>query len=273
MEKNYKPVKRNYLTKGDKVRMKSGEILTVTGLDFKDFTCAEKFGDIPKNEIETVLELKEKMKVLLACEESQAVCVELRKLGHKAYSCDEKQCSGGHPEWHLQCDVMDVINDGWDMMIAFPPCTYLSSVQTWLCRTDAERTMKRIEAALFFMKLYNAKIPKIAVENPTGVMTHVFREPDQIIHPYYFGGDSMKRTGLWLKGLPLLQYTKYSNLFEESTLGVVPPPEKTWFRKSNGKIQYQRQVNKMLLDSETRSKLSPFIARAMAEQWGKLDTQ
>lgn len=190
------------------------------------------------------------MKVLIACEESQAVCKAFRARGHEAYSCDIQDCSGGHPEWHYQTNVFDIIHYDWDMMIAFPPCTYLSSVQTFRCRQDPQRVLKRISAAQFFMDLYTADIPLIAVENPTGVMSHIYREPDQIIHPYYFGDVVMKRTCLWLKGLPKLKHSINNNLFEDCSHGVVPPPKKTWIQKSTGKIKYQRQVNEPFLSGK-----------------------
>jgi hypothetical protein len=210
------------------------------------------------------------MKVLIGCEESQTVCKAFRERGHEAYSCDIKDCSGGHPEWHLKMSVLDAIELGsWDMGIFFPPCTFLSSVQTFRCRVDPYRVLKRIEAAKLFMQLVVANIEKIAIENPTGVMTEIYRSPDQVVHPYYFGDDKMKRTCLWLKNLPLLKHNQVKTLFEESTYGVVPPPEKTWIQKSTGKRKYMRQVNQFFLSSEERSKLSPFLAKAMAEQWSE----
>ena len=208
------------------------------------------------------------MRVLVACEESQEVCKAFRARGHEAYSCDIQECSGGHPEWHIKDNVLNHLNDRWDLMIAFPPCTYLSSVQTFLCRKDPLRVVKRIAAADFFMRFINANVARIAVENPTGVMSHIYREPDQIIHPYYFGDAVMKRTCLWLKGLPKLVHASETDLFKDSTFGVVPPPVKIWIQKTTGKVKYQRQVNAPFLDGKQRSKLSPFIARAMAEQWG-----
>lgn len=207
------------------------------------------------------------MRVLIACEESQTVCKAFRKRGHEAYSCDILPTSGNHPEWHIQDDVLKHLNDGWDMMIAFPPCTYLSSVQTFLCRKNPQRVLKRIEAAKFFMTLYNSNIPKVAIENPTGVMSHIFRLADQIIHPWYFGDVHFKRTGLWLIDLPLLQHIKGNNLFDNNTYNEPLPFVKKWTQKSTGKIKYQRTVSKPFLSSVERSKLSPFIAEAMAEQW------
>src|SRR3989304_7373288 len=150
-------------------------------------------------------------KVLIACEESQAVTIEFRALGIEAYSCDLYPCSGGHSEWHLQQDVIPLLKEVWDMIIAFPPCTYLTNAGTrhyslkmnprWKVK---EREHKRQEATEFFMLFANSKCPKIAIENPVGWMNSNYRKPDQIIHPYYFGDSTQKRTCLWLKGLPAL---------------------------------------------------------------------
>lgn len=180
------------------------------------------------------------LKILVACEESQAVTIELRKLGHEAYSCDIEEESGGHPEWHVVQDVIPLINgycnfetkdgtvhriDGkWDIIIAFPPCTYLTSAGTrhYSLRINspekvAARIKERDKAEKFFLALANADCEKIAIENPVGYMNSHYRKPDQIIHPYYFatGKDDnqnyyQKRTCLWLKGLPVLERT--SNL-------------------------------------------------------------
>lgn len=134
------------------------------------------------------------MKVLVACEESQRVCIEFRNKGHETFSCDLKESSGGHPEWHIVGDCLQIIyNDHWDLPIAHPPCTYLSNVATrWHSLKSqsleqiADRTIKRLEAAQFFMNIVNAPVDKIAIENPLGIMSTVYRKPDQIIHPYYF---------------------------------------------------------------------------------------
>ena len=207
------------------------------------------------------------MKVLIACEFSQVVTKAFRKKGHEAYSCDIEPTEG-NPSWHIQDDVLNHLDDGWDMMIAFPPCTYLSSVQTHLCRNNPNRTLKRIEAAKFFIILYNANIDKIAIENPAGVMSHIFNPPDQVIHPYFFGDCVMKRTCLWLKNLSLLKHADQDNLFTKKTHGDVLPPVKVWIQKSTGKRKYRRQVNKPFLSGKERSRLSPYLAQAMADQWG-----
>lgn len=194
------------------------------------------------------------MRVLVACEESQAVTIELRKLGHEAYSCDIEPCSGGHPEWHLQQDVTQLLKMKWDMIIAFPPCTYLSNAgakHLWKNHIlNEERYMKGLEAKKFFLQFLNADCSKIAVENP--VSSRIFDMPPhtQEIQPYQFGHPVQKKTRLWLRGLPELKPTNeidYKCSCHESG---------TWFMKG-GK---DRQKN--------RSKTFPGIAKAMAEQWG-----
>lgn len=195
------------------------------------------------------------MKVLIACEESQAVTVEFRKLGHEAYSCDIEPCSGGHPEWHLQKDVRQVLEDRWDMIIAFPPCTHLAaSGAAWFAQKRADG---RQQAAIdFFMLFANHDCPRIAIENPVGIMSTVWRKPDQIIHPWQFGHTEQKSTCLWLRNLPLLTPTNdvKSQMLakpkrERERLHYLPPS------KDRAKI---------------RSKTFPGIAQAMAAQWGKL---
>ena len=158
------------------------------------------------------------LRVLVGCEESQAVTMELRKLGHEAFSCDLQPSSGGHPEWHLQMDVFQAIElKDWDIGIFFPDCTYLTiSANKWYkdqperksgTLVGAERREAREKAIEFFMKLYNCKIPKVAIENPIGVMSSRFRKPDQVLQPWMFGHGETKATCLWLRGLPKLQST------------------------------------------------------------------
>ncbi len=164
------------------------------------------------------------MKILVACEESQAVTIEMQKKGHDAYSCDVIDCSGGHPEWHIKQDVIPLLNgycnfytcDGvkhyldckWDMIIAFPPCTHLCSAgQRWF--TEGKKPMRlQREAIAFFYKFVMADCEKIAIENPIGIMSSCYRKPNQIINPYEFGETECKNTCLWLKGLPNLKPTK-----------------------------------------------------------------
>ena len=203
------------------------------------------------------------MKVLIACEESQAVTIEMRKLGIEAYSCDTEPCSGGHPEWHLQQDVIPLLNKDWSMIIAFPPCTYLTCTGNKWFKPEFKtrfpnRQKQREEAINFFMIFANAKCKRIAVENPVGIMSTHYRKPDQYIHPYYFGDPHSKKTCLWLKGLPPLKVTK-----------MVEPIMYTY---KNGRKDPIWHVESMGLPpkdrAKIRSKTFPGIAKAMAEQWG-----
>lgn len=194
------------------------------------------------------------MKILCACEESQAVTLALRELGHEAYSCDIKPCSGGFPEFHLMCDVIPLLSESWDMIIAFPPCTYLSFAGNRHLN-QLGRLEKRLAAAEFFMKFVNAPCEHIAIENPVGYMNSVYRRPDQIIHPYYFGDPFMKRTCLWLKNLPLLYPTN-----------TLKRPEPVYVQ-SNGKKRYWVETVSSSDRQSIRSKTFPGIAAAMAFQW------
>jgi hypothetical protein len=147
------------------------------------------------------------MKILVACEESQAVTVRLRAAGHEAYSCDMLECSGGHPEWHLQEDVIPLLKHQWDAVIAFPPCTDLaSSGAAHFARKKADGSQQRsIEFFMEFTKLDH--VPIVVIENPIGIMSSLYRKPDQIVHPWQFGHMEQKSTCLWLKGVPPLQAT------------------------------------------------------------------
>ena len=200
------------------------------------------------------------MKVLIACEESQAVCIEFRKRGHEAYSCDILTCSGGHPEWHIEGDVLEQLDKGWDMMIAFPPCTHLavSGARHFKQKRADGRQQQAID---FFRLLGRASIRKIARENPVGIMSTEERKPDQIIQPYYFGDEFQKTTCLWLNNLPLLVHTKESDLFNETT--HVGKGE--FIEGENYRMPKWFSENK---DAKIRSKTFPGIAKAMAEQWG-----
>ena len=194
------------------------------------------------------------MKVLIACEESQRVCTAFREKGHEAYSCDIEPCSGGHPEWHIQDDVLKHLDKAWDLIIAHPPCTYLSNAGARFLYPkgilNQERLKKGLEAKEFFMKLYNANCPKICVENP--VSSKIFDMPPhtQEIQPFEFGHPFKKKTRLWLKGLEPLKPTEIVEISESTKIAG------NWFNKG-GK---DRQKN--------RSKTFEGIAKAMAEQWG-----
>ena len=219
-----------------------------------------------------------KLKVLVGCEESQAVTIELRKLGHEAYSCDILECSGGHPEWHFKKDIFDVLNDKWDMLIAFPPCTHLAV--SGAPHFEKKKADGRQKAGIdFFMSMINAPIKRIAVENPIGIMSKIYRSPDQIIQPYYFGDPFNKSTCLWLKNLPLLYHNSTPNLFDENVTHS-DTNELEWFYwtcKKTGKIKrqslwcYEAFKNAKTKEerSTLRSKTFPGIAKAMAKQWSE----
>ena len=185
-------------------------------------------------------------KVLIACEESQAVTIEMHKIGIEAFSCDLEPCSGGHPEWHIQSNVIPLLNQEWDMIIAFPPCTHLAVSGTrWF--KEKRKDGRQQEGIDFFMQFTNAKCKRIAIENPIGIMSTIWRKPDQIIQPWMFGLVEKKATCLWLKNLPLLQPTNIVNGREQS-IWKMPPSEER---------------------AKIRSKTFSGIAKAMAEQWGR----
>lgn len=185
------------------------------------------------------------MKVLCACEESQEVTKAFREIGYEAYSCDILPCSGGHPAWHILGDVSYYLHDGWDLVIAFPPCTDLAvSGARWF---EEKRRDGRQDRAIDFFMLFTELRCKWAIENPVGIMSTLYRKPDQIIQPWQFGHGETKATCLWLNGLPLLQPT---NIVpgREHRIHKLPPSA------DRGKI---------------RSKTFSGIAKAMAEQWGR----
>lgn len=208
------------------------------------------------------------MKILVACEESQAVAIELRKLGHEAYSCDLIPCSGGHPEWHIMDDALKHLDgnknclfwtqDGvghiappkWDMIIAFPPCTDLavSGARHFKQKQEDGRQQRSIE---FFLKFANAPCDRIAIENPVGIMSTHYRKPDQIINPWQFGHPETKKTCLWLKNLPPLVETE--NVYEY--MMTLP-------QKERNRIHWMGSGH-----AKERSKTYPGIAKAMATQW------
>lgn len=205
------------------------------------------------------------MKVLVACEESQRVCISFRERGHEAYSCDLLPCSGGHPEWHIQKDVIPLLNENWDIIIAHPPCTYLTSACNRSFDTGKygkhawERMRLRNEAIAFFYKFVIANCRKIAIENPVGIMSTAFRKPDQIVQPYQFGDPYEKRTCFWLKGLPKLIPTE-----------IVEPEPRRVFASANSMPEWYCKLANLPKEirSKERSKTFWGIARAMAEQWG-----
>ena len=205
------------------------------------------------------------MKILVACEESQAVTKELRKLGHEAYSCDILPCSGGHPEWHLQQDVIPLLKEKWDMILAFPPCTHLavSGARHFEQKIKDGRQQQGID---FFMQFVNADCPRIAIENPIGIMSTKYRKPDQIIQPWMFGDKYTKSTCLWLKGLPKLKPTKiveHGEYFEWVDKKGKKKRQPKWFYDALKKAKTSEER------SVIRSKTFPGIALAMATQWAE----
>lgn len=223
------------------------------------------------------------MNVLVACEESQRVCIAFRERGHNAFSCDIEPCSGGHPEWHIMQDVLPLLNgncefktvDGtkhkienkWDLIIAFPPCTYLTVTGNRWFNIDRygekaiQRHKDRKDAIDFFMAFANADCEKIAIENPVGIMSSEWIKPNQIINPWQFGDAFEKKTCLWLKGLPELTPT---NIVE------IPPRKK--FGSGKSMPSWYAEVWNLPKEerAKLRSKTFPGIARAMASQWSDI---
>lgn len=207
-------------------------------------------------------------KVLIACEESQAVTIEMRKIGVEAYSCDILPCSGGHPEWHIQGDVIPLLNEKWSMIIAFPPCTHIcvSGAKHFEQKRRDGRQQQGID---FFMQFVNTKCEKVAIENPIGIMSTIWRKPDQIIQPYEFGDAVKKSTCLWLKGLPKLQQTNDVEKDVKYYIDKKGGKQSEWNARQiivNGK-KYGYNTEEF---KKHRSKTFPGIAKAMAKQWGKL---
>ena len=205
-----------------------------------------------------------KQKILVACEESQAVTIELRKLGYEAYSCDLLPCSGGYPEWHIKGDaVAEAYSGKYDMMICFPPCTHLavSGARHFKQKKADGRQQQGID---LFMSFVNAPIDKIAIENPIGIMSNKYRKPNQIIQPWQFGDKAQKSTCLWLKNLPNLVPTEIvdkGEFFEFTSKKGVKKRMAMWYYKAlqDAKTPAER--------STLRSKTFHGIAKAMAEQW------
>lgn len=202
--------------------------------------------------------MKRRLNVLIGCEESQAIANAFRELGHEAYSCDLLPCSGGHPEYHIQADILEVIKlKVWDLAIFHPECTYLTvTANKWFkdqperksgTLVGEKRRQARVEAADFFMKLMNADIPHIAVENPIGVMSTLYRKPDQIIQPWMFGHGETKATCLWLKNLPHLTPTEIVEGRQQRLFALPPSKDR----------------------AKMRSKTFPGIAKAIATQYSE----
>ena len=206
------------------------------------------------------------MRILVGCEYSGIVRNAFASLGHDAWSCDIIETIS--PGQHIKTDLLNIINDNWDLVIAFPPCTFLTYAgnRFW---SDPLRTVERIKAASFFMSIYNSKCKYICVENPNGIMFKLFRLPDQVIHPYYFGEPIVKRTCLWLKNLPLLKYSLLDNLFFENTACEKPKPITTIYNKDKNVFKYRHLTDYTVKSGQERSLFFSSIALAMANQWCK----
>lgn len=214
------------------------------------------------------------MNALIAFEESQEITKAFREKGIEAFSCDLEPCSGGYPQYHFQCDVRDVLDNRWDLMIAHPPCTYLSvSGAKWYYHPDdkdlpykerrphprfPDRAEHREEAVSLFMELTDAPIDHIAIENPVGIMSTRYRKPDQIIQPYQFGEPHAKKTCLWIQGLPLLQPTEEVEPEYVTTKSGKRMPK--WYNDAWNLPEHERR--------KVRSKTFEGVAKAMADQWG-----
>jgi len=205
------------------------------------------------------------MKVLIGCEFSQTVTKAFRDLGHEAYSCDLEP-GEINPDWHIQGDVLSILDNGWDLAIFHPPCTYLTVTGNKWFKPEYKdrfptREQDRLDAIDFFMKLVNANIPRIAVENPIGVMSRIYRKPDQIIQPWQHGHEASKSTCLWLKNLPLIQPTN-----------IVDKGEFTVYK--SGKRCSKWYADAAKYDAKTRAKIRnktfEGIAKAFADQWSKI---
>ena len=236
--------------------------------------------------------MKRKLNILVACEESQAVCKAFRKLGHNAYSCDLLDCSGEHPEWHFNHDVTKVLDQSdltlqngekakikgdWDIMIGHPPCTYLAvSGARWYYHPDdaglpveqrrphprfPNRAQDREDGAAFFMLLANTNVKRIAIENPIGIMSKRWRKPDQSIQPYMFGDPFSKNTSLWLKNLRPLHPSKETDDHGERIVFKSGKTQPKWYSDALSKAKTPEERRTL------RSKTFPGIARAIAEQW------
>jgi len=203
------------------------------------------------------------MKILVACEFSQIVTQAFRLRGHEAYSCDLLPTEG-NPDWHFQCDVLEILSNGWDLMIAHPPCTYTSyaGMSVW---NEPGRVFKRLEALNFFAQLWEAPIEKICIENPKGCASPIIAKYSQEIQPYYWGDEHIKTTWLWLKNLPKLKYTISNTLFENKNTSERPQAISIDNTKRNKKRYF---VDAKIRNSLESSRFWPGIAKAMAEQWG-----
>ncbi len=211
---------------------------------------------------------KKEIKVLVGCEYSQVIMTAFLEAGFDAYSCDLLPCEGQFPERHLQEDLLKVITYGWDLVIAHPPCTYISYVANAYWNRPG-RIKKRLEALTFFARIWESDIKHLCIENPLGCADVIITKHTQIVHPYYFGDSHLKKTCLWLKGLPPLEHRKTSDLFSEKT--HIEKPEPIYIEKS-GKKRYFTDAISGKNGGHKRSKSFHGIANAMVEQWKNILT-
>ena len=222
-------------------------------VDFLLYLCDIKFNNFDMR----------KLKVLIACEESQTTCKAFRELGHEAYSCDIQDCSGGHPEWHIKCDALQLIKIKWDLIIAHPPCTYMSKAGArWMYpktgHLSGERYKLAMDAKDFFFQFYNANCPHIAIENPVPLKIVGLPKATQSIQPYEYGEKYSKQTLLWLKGLPKLEPTR------------IVKEHKTWMpSNTSGFAKGHGGGRGFAHDKKTASKTFEGIAKAFAQQWSE----
>lgn len=205
------------------------------------------------------------VRVLVGCEYSQVIMSAFLEAGFDAYSCDILPCEGDYPERHIQGDLLEIINDGWDLLIAHPPCTYISYAATAYWNRPG-RVFKRLEALNFFARIWESDVKHICIENPMGCADAIVAKHSQIIHPYYFGDEHLKKTCLWLKNLPLLEHRKQDDLFGERT--HIDKPEPIYIDKSGKKRYFTDAISGTNKGGHKRSKSFPGIASAMVDQWG-----
>jgi hypothetical protein len=212
------------------------------------------------------------IRILIACEESDEVRGRFDQMGFDAWSCDLQENRNPNAK-HYKGSVFDIIDDNWGAMIAFPPCTHLaiSGAPHFAKKREDGRQKEGID---FFMKMVNAPIEHIAIENPIGIMSKVYKQPTQKIQPYYFGDKAQKTTCLWLKNLPLLYHNNAPNLFDDNVTHTDKGEFFEWIDSKTGKLKRQPKwyadAFKLKSDerSKVRSKTFPGIAQAMADQWG-----
>lgn len=215
----------------------------------------------------TMLPSVHSVRVLVGCEYSQVIMSAFFEAGFDAYSCDVLPCEGDYSGRHIQGDLLEVINDSWDLLIAHPPCKYISYAATAYWNRQG-RVFKRLKALHFFARIWESDVKHICIENPMGCADAIITKHSQIIHPYYFGDQNLKKTCLWLKNLPLLEHREQDDLFSERT--HISKPEPIYIDKSGKKRYFTDAISGRNKAGHKRSKSFPGIASAMVEQWGSV---